>query len=315
MENKIDIIDTVGVEVEEVAETEDAFDAQSVLTEKIGITNMSNEIKNTLDKMTSMVAGDCEEIMDNIVQKYTIEDITNMTDDEIDELLPVDVESSFKTKEEIITFKRDFINLNIESEGAMSKLDEELANIETVMQEHNEEIAEYMAQLNNPYDMLKDSLKTRLEKASTDKERETLEKANEYMGYVYNLKPLIDYVNTNKGRYVRTNFLSNKKSQSIYKKYLHVLGVHGITAQMEKRFLHLEKTYITETKYHEKLNLFIFIVISYIADMNKEDKQLYQSVYILGLYSVLSELYKGTLKDEDKEVLISSIKTVLDAVL
>jgi hypothetical protein len=300
--------------IKDLQETHTEFNVSEVLLEKHNIINTQNEIKKNIADMSKQLAGDASDIIDDIISKYTIEDIEKMSDDEVDKLLDVTADIS---QSALIEFKRDFIILNIKSNKILSDLDKSLEEIDTEIRTHQEDIESYIKEIGDPITLLRNTITKKMSSSeATELEKIEFDKALSYIDKAITLEPLKEYLNSFNGRYTRTNYINEKKSNMIYKKYIHLLGVHGLNIRFEnKNFYNLEKKFLLDEKYLEKDNLFLYIIIEYISSLTREPKRPYQTTFILALYHYISSLFKNDMEEELKSEFIKNIKEVLDIIL
>lgn len=109
-----------------------------------------------------------------------------------------------------------------------------------------------------------------------------------------------------------TKIESEKKAGYIYNRYKDKMRQLGLKNDLVY-LSNLENKFLPE-EYHDRNNLFVFIIMKYISKLsivNGLDKN-NDIVFASQITTNLFLLFKNKLKDEDKELLLTNIKRVLD---
>lgn len=104
-------------------------------------------------------------------------------------------------------------------------------------------------------------------------------------------------------------FLDPSKGQYVYKKYANNIPKLGVTSDIMKRFYNIEELFLNDA-YHPFNNLFIFVVIRFIAYMNVNDKK--DVLYANSLLSKCESLFHHNFESVEGE---DKFKYVIKSIL
>lgn len=188
------------------------------------------------------------------------------------------------------------------------KLCKEIANAKSEQEkrlrspEYKEHRARALAQLEEAVNTAENSTEKRraLEKLNTIKNSDTLDflfdRFNKFSDK--EIKSIVD------------GFLDEKKFEYIWKKYSNNVKYLNISPGTIKRFYHIEEMFLHES-YHPFNNLFLFIVIRFIAYMNPHNNRdmLYANALIVKCDHLVYHRFDSL---EDEESFKTTIKTILN---
>ena len=161
-----------------------------------------------------------------------------------------------------------------------------------------------------------DIMKKEVEKESDEKLKKQMEKKIADMEAAYSLSFLftrIEKFGKKEIENIKDAFFDKAKGSYIIDKYRSKIESFGFKDKLYRYFFNIEETFLPE-EYHDRNNLFVFIIMKYISKLSivKGLDKNNDIVFASQITTNLFLLFKNKLKDEDKELLLTNIKRVLD---
>lgn len=283
-----------------------------------------NNLKKTKENIDSgrkkyLTDEEFEKILHDKIQTLT-EDISNMTLEELKKFNKIDDEHTLieepnmdddtlkEYMQGVFEYMKSADDFNTEVDGLLKEYDdiqEEMDRMveETIEEQANGDVIKY---LRDTIDKLLNIAKENDNKESIVK-FETMQLAFEdsfKLNRIFDLYKKIGVGNT--------KIESEKKAGYIYNRYKDKM--RQLKLKNDLVYLsNLEETFLPE-EYHDRNNLFVFIIMKYISKLsvvNGLDKN-NDIVFASQITTNLFLLFKNKLKDDDKELLLTNIKRVLD---
>lgn len=279
---------------------------QQIMKQKDEIKSSASRIFNGEENTQQILAK---------LSKIEISEIKNLSNEEIDEILTIDgevmgVPADYKGyEEEEYTFKKDILLYALQCEATMDELNKAEEEMDKMISENEEEVKKIL----DSYDgsmigAIRDEIVKKESIATTPelkkKHSEILAAFDDSfeLSRVYNIYKELNVTNT------INDF--NKNFNNVYKQYKTVNKRLGITLDLIK-FGGLETKFLEE-KYHKYPNLFIFIIMKYMAKRNGNMSKHADGVFCSQLCTNLYLLFTDSLEETYKTQLISNITKILD---
>ena len=283
-----------------------------------------NNLKKTKENIDSgrkkyLTDDEFEKILHDKLQTLT-KDISDMSLEELKELNKIDDENTLieepnmdddtlkEYMQGVFEYMKSSDNFNTEIDGLLKEYD----HIQEEMNRLVEESIEEQAQ-GDVIKYLRDTINKLLNIAKENNNKESITKF-ETMQLAFEdsfkLNRIFDlYKRIGVGN---TKIESEKKAGYIYNRYKDKM--RQLELKNDLVYLsNLENKFLPE-EYHDRNNLFVFIIMKYISKLsivNGLDKN-NDIVFASQITTNLFLLFKNKLKDEDKELLLTNIKRVLD---
>lgn len=283
-----------------------------------------NNLKKTKENIDSgrkkyLTDEEFEKILHDKIQTLT-EDISNMTLEELKKFNKIDDEHTLieepnmdddtlkEYMQGVFEYMKSADDFNTEVDGLLKEYDDIQEEMDRMVEETIEEQAngDVIKCLRDTIDKLLNIAKENDNKESIVK-FETMQLAFEdsfKLNRIFDLYKKIGVGNT--------KIESEKKAGYIYNRYKDKM--RQLKLKNDLVYLsNLEETFLPE-EYHDRNNLFVFIIMKYISKLsvvNGLDKN-NDIVFASQITTNLFLLFKNKLKDDDKELLLTNIKRVLD---
>ncbi len=275
------------------------------------LTKQKEEIKT---RMSDIFNGEenVNEILSKL-EKIEIEDIVHLTDEKIDEILTVQGEvmnlpEQHRGEDEYL-FKKDLILYLLQAEAMTKELDNAEDELNKAILENEEEVKAILAQHEGSMiSAIRDEIVSKEPLATNDKLKQTHTGILNAFDDSFELNRIFDIYSTLKVENTINDFKKNFKE--VYNQYTSVNKRLNIAFDLVK-FGGLEKKFLDE-KYQAYPNLFIFIVMKYMAKRNGNLSRHTDGVFCSQLCTNLYLLFTDTLEEQYKTQLLSNITRILD---
>lgn len=283
-----------------------------------------NNLKKTKENIDSgrkkyLTDDEFEKILHDKLQTLT-KDISDMSLEELKEFNKIDDENTLieepnmdddtlkEYMQGVFEYMKSSDNFNTEIDGLLKEYDHIQEEMNRIVEESIEEQAQ-----GDVIKYLRDTINKLLNIAKENNNKESITKF-ETMQLAFDdsfkLNRIFDlYKRIGVGN---TKIESEKKAGYIYNRYKDKMRQLGLKNDLVY-LSNLENKFLPE-EYHDKNNLFVFIIMKYISKLsivNGLDKN-NDIVFASQITTNLFLLFKNKLKDEDKELLLTNIKRVLD---
>lgn len=283
-----------------------------------------NNLKKTKENIDSgrkkyLTDDEFEKILHDKLQTLT-KDISDMSLEELREFNKIDDENTLieepnmdddtlkEYMQGVFEYMKSSDNFNTEIDGLLKEYDHIQEEMNRIVEESIEEQAQ-----GDIIKYLRDTINKLLNIAKENDNKESITKF-ETMQLAFDdsfkLNRIFDlYKRIGVGN---TKIESEKKAGYIYNRYKDKM--RQLELKNDLVYLsNLENKFLPE-EYHDRNNLFVFIIMKYISKLsivNGLDKN-NDIVFASQITTNLFLLFKNKLKDEDKELLLTNIKRVLD---
>lgn len=283
-----------------------------------------NNIKKTKENIDSgrkkyLTDDEFEKILHDKLQTLT-KDISDMSLEELREFNKIDDENTLieepnmdddtlkEYMQGVFEYMKSSDNFNTEIDGLLKEYDHIQEEMNRIVEESIEEQAQ-----GDVIKYLRDTINKLLNIAKENDNKESITKF-ETMQLAFDdsfkLNRIFDlYKRIGVGN---TKIESEKKAGYIYNRYKDKMRQLGLKNDLVY-LSNLENKFLPE-EYHDRNNLFVFIIMKYISKLsivNGLDKN-NDIVFASQITTNLFLLFKNKLKDDDKELLLTNIKRVLD---
>ena len=252
--------------------------------------------------------------LDEKLSAYTIEQIKNLTEDEISSIYQLEdgemeITIDFNgDKGREFEFKRDFLIFMKESSAAMEEIDKEVERLEKMLEENQEEFNKLVAEFGNLSGYIQATLQEKYETA-TGEEKEKIGTMLKAYEHALTLENIYEHYT----KFSTENTISDlyHRADAVYAKYTDVrkqLKVRTDIAQFDN----LELKFLEE-KYHKHPNILLFAIMKYIAYKKDKANRRADGIFLAQLGLNLKSLYTNSFEDEEtKEKFLQGARKVLD---
>lgn len=283
-----------------------------------------NNLKKTKENIDSgrkkyLTDDEFEKILHDKLQTLT-KDISDMSLEELREFNKIDDENTLieepnmdddtlkEYMQGVFEYMKSSDNFNTEIDGLLKEYDHIQEEMNRIVEESIEEQAQ-----GDVIKYLRDTINKLLNIAKENDNKESITKFETMqlafddsfkLNRIFDLYKTIGVCNT--------KIESEKKAGYIYNRYKDKMRQLGLKNDLVY-LSNLENKFLPE-EYHDRNNLFVFIIMKYISKLsivNGLDKN-NDIVFASQITTNLFLLFKNKLKDEDKELLLTNIKRVLD---
>lgn len=297
-------------------------------TNLLSQTNLLESAKDDIENAKITILENKEDcaILDGKVSNLTVDDLKNLTDEEIEKIFTKEDGSTINLQkiyeDDLPSVRREFLKFCVEGEDILTDLDKEIKELNKKINLTNEEI-DRISNIDFVKHM-KDDMQKRLEEFMsidttnmTDKDKRNL--SQRIADYKKSMDVIEDTVLLNNiyDNYKKIgtestlrDYHNKDNSLRFYKKYKNFSKFYGIQTDLT-RFGDLEKKFLSE-KYHKYPNLFLFLVIKYYAYKPTYSFEKFNSVWLVQFNLNIYKLFMNQLDEETKKSLLSNIEKVLD---
>lgn len=281
------------------------------------------EAINEIDKVNKKVIKDNEEdpdksdeiysIIEERIKGYTLDQIDNLTIDEVKELFTIDGE--------LIEFEVDFskTDKNVFMKDLAKYLKVTQINkegLDTLMQEYqeemksfNEELEKIMGDFEDLPSMYRAELRDRVENEENEDRKKILGDMNKMFDYAFSLENVISFYNEIGTKNTLREYQNENLRKNIIEKYNRKVKEIGLRVSIAA-FNNFETKFLDES-YHERNNLFIFSIMKYIANKSNLKRRSPEVQFIVYFGVVMQSLYAESISPKNKETILNSAKNLL----
>lgn len=295
-------------------ELDAAMEAVSTLAKIHDTEKAKQNMQSTLSSLLK-VSDDKVKQLDDVIAKYSLEELEKMTTDEINQLfiidgheLDIDLDIS---SDKIDSFKRDFILYMKRTEIYSAELDASVKELETAMAEHDIEYNELIKKYGSMYLIIKAQMEEILKNPKDEDQELRASVMLKSIESAISLDVILDYIDQFNFENMLNDF--HNRGMAIYKKHKVVLKRLGIKTDIS-RLAGVEELLGFGEEYKEFYNLAMFLVIRYIAYAKNPTKEA-EGMFVSNLALVYRSLVEESMPAEDKERLQSAVKVILDKAL
>lgn len=297
-------------------ENVDALSMLNLKSKLNDVTSLADELKKNNNKLLS----DNEEadFIDSKLEGVTEEDLKAMSDSEIDSFftsddVTVQFRIDFENPQQEKNFKRDFLIYRVQSNKALSDLDNEIAKIKDEIAASQKEFDEIIDSYGNVNNWIRTTIDDKLNSTDDEKKKALYMDIRDNFEYAFNLNNVKEYLNTHRGKCVIPDYGIEKKSMDIYKRYVKVMKRMKVREDLSK-FADVEKKFIGD-EYAQRSNIFMFSIMHFISSHYRDEDLSAFGLFVTQFIINMKNLVLNKFEDEnEKELFISSIKEVIDII-
>lgn len=281
------------------------------------------EAINEIDKVNKKVIKDNEEdpdksdeiysIIEERIKGYTLDQIDNLTIDEVKELFTIDgelieFEGDFSKTDKNV-FMKDLAKYLKETQINKEGLDKLMQEYQEEMKSFNEELEKIMGDFEDLPSMYRAELRDRVENEENEDRKKILEDMNKMFDYAFSLENVISFYNEIGTKNTLREYQNENLRKNIIEKYNRKVKEIGLRVSIAA-FNNFETKFLDES-YHERNNLFIFSIMKYIANKSNLKRISPEVQFIVYFGVVMQSLYAESISPKNKETILNSAKNLL----
>lgn len=281
------------------------------------------EAINEIDKVNKKVIKDNEEdpdksdeiysIIEERIKGYTLDQIDNLTIDEVKELFTIDgelieFEGDFSKTDKNV-FMKDLAKYLKETQINKEGLDKLMQEYQEEMKSFNEELEKIMGDFEDLPSMYRAELRDRVENEENEDRKKILEDMNKMFDYAFSLENVISFYNEIGTKNTLREYQNENLRKNIIEKYNRKVKEIGLRVSIAA-FNNFETKFLDES-YHERNNLFIFSIMKYIANKSNLKRRSPEVQFIVYFGVVMQSLYAESISPKNKETILNSAKNLL----
>ena len=281
------------------------------------------EAINEIDKVNKKVIKDNEEdpdksdeiysIIEERIKGYTLDQIDNLTIDEVKELFTIDgelieFEGDFSKTDKNV-FMKDLAKYLKETQINKEDLDKLMQEYQEEMKSFNEELEKIMGDFEDLPSMYRAELRDRVENEENEDRKKILEDMNKMFDYAFSLENVISFYNEIGTKNTLREYQNENLRKNIIEKYNRKVKEIGLRVSIAA-FNNFETKFLDES-YHERNNLFIFSIMKYIANKSNLKRRSPEVQFIVYFGVVMQSLYAESISPKNKETILNSAKNLL----
>lgn len=281
------------------------------------------EAINEIDKVNKKVIKDNEEdpdksdeiysIIEERIKGYTLDQIDNLTIDEVKELFTIDgelieFEGDFSKTDKNV-FMKDLAKYLKETQINKEGLDKLMQEYQEEMKSFNEELEKIMGDFEDLPSMYRAELRDRVENEENEDRKKILEDMNKMFDYAFSLENVISFYNEIRTKNTLREYQNENLRKNIIEKYNRKVKEIGLRVSIAA-FNNFETKFLNES-YHERNNLFIFSIMKYIANKSNLKRRSPEVQFIVYFGVVMQSLYAESISPKNKERILNSAKNLL----
>ncbi len=298
-------------------ETSKATEILGAMSQINSIKSMKEDIKNYPIKFV----GDKGDSLNEVVKDYTVDELTKMSDEKIDEIYKkaaqlegeedFEIAIDFGDKKKVSEFKKDFLLYIRGMDETMGKLDEQIANIENEIKDHMDTLKELTETFGDISTLLRHNLQEAYDNCPDEEvemKQRMLTRINAFDD-AYNLDRIYNIFSKYGVKGLFGDF--NNRQMAVYERFKNRIDKLKINADITD-FVNLEERFFPEFKDKLPNNIFIFSVIkmfSHNSDCSIHDEGIFISQLMVNLKSLYSDTFPS---EEKKEGFLNAIRRVLE---
>lgn len=281
------------------------------------------EAINEIDKVNKKVIKDNEEdpdksdeiysIIEERIKGYTLDQIDNLTIDEVKELFTIDgelieFEGDFSKTDKNV-FMKDLAKYLKETQINKEGLDKLMQEYQEEMKSFNEELEKIMGDFEDLPSMYRAELRDRVENEENGDRKKILGDMNKMFDYAFSLENVISFYNEIGTKNTLREYQNENLRKNIIEKYNRKVKEIGLRVSIAA-FNNFETKFLDES-YHERNNLFIFSIMKYIANKSNLKRRSPEVQFIVYFGVVMQSLYAESISPKNKETILNSAKNLL----
>lgn len=281
------------------------------------------EAINEIDKVNKKVIKDNEEdpdksdeiysIIEERIKGYTLDQIDNLTIDEVKELFTIDgelieFEGDFSKTDKNV-FMKDLAKYLKETQINKEGLDKLMQEYQEEMKSFNEELEKIMGDFEDLPSIYRAELRDRVENEENEDREKILEDMNKMFDYAFSLENVISFYNEIGTKNTLREYQNENLRKNIIEKYNRKVKEIGLRVSIAA-FNNFETKFLDES-YHERNNLFIFSIMKYIANKSNLKRRSPEVQFIVYFGVVMQSLYAESISPKNKETILNSAKNLL----
>lgn len=281
------------------------------------------EAINEIDKVNKKVIKDNEEdpdksdeiysIIEERIKEYTLDQIDNLTIDEVKELFTIDgelieFEGDFSKTDKNV-FMKDLAKYLKETQINKEGLDKLMQEYQEEMKSFNEELEKIMGDFEDLPSMYRAELRDRVENEENGDRKKILGDMNKMFDYAFSLENVISFYNEIGTKNTLREYQNENLRKNIIEKYNRKVKEIGLRVSIAA-FNNFETKFLDES-YHERNNLFIFSIMKYIANKSNLKRRSPEVQFIVYFGVVMQSLYAESISPKNKETILNSAKNLL----
>lgn len=308
VENAMDLRDSI-VTDDNIKE----FELLNLVAKKKDIASMVETIRSEQRKFIS--DGDLADKIDACLENLSVEDVENLTFDEVKEIFNVDGEDkdmNVKVSDDNadLKFKKDYLIFAKKSADTMTRFDEELEKIEAEMEENRKELDRVISEFGNMSNLIRAKLVDKINTAEDDHKKDLYERLLYAFDCAMTFDNVKKFYSAFRKRQVVGDYKNDKTSNYIARRYKRVLEAYGIRFDLTK-FGNLEKLYLPE-EYHKRPNIFLFSIIKMVSSWNIEDVDRVNGLFLTQFNTNIQNLFYN--KFDSEETKANFIKNIIEVI-
>lgn len=258
------------------------------------------------------------EKVNEAIKQYSLAQLNDMSDDQIDDIytsvgLPTEINVDFKDPKKTKSFKKDFLIHIRQTKLMLDNVDKSMNELETTLSADFEEVNKLLATVGDVETYIQNKLHAELEDEKTSEERKIkLKNVLSYIDDALTLNRIYNYYSGNE-RYkgsVKKGFEQDFIAEKRYSKYKKLCALLGVRTDLTT-YNDLEKTFLPD-KYQKYNNFFLYTIIHYYSYNAEKALPEFDGIFLSQLSTNLKKLFTGKLDETKKELLLESIKKMLD---
>ena len=281
------------------------------------------EAINEIDKVNKKVIKDNEEdpdksdeiysIIEERIKGYTLDQIDNLTIDEVKELFTIDgelieFEGDFSKTDKNV-FMKDLAKYLKETQINKEGLDKLMQEYQEEMKSFNEELEKIMGDFEDLPSMYRAELRDRVENEENEDRKKILGDMNKMFDYAFSLENVISFYKEIGTKNTLREYQNENLRKNIIEKYNRKVKEIGLRVSIAA-FNNFETKFLDES-YHERNNLFIFSIMKYIANKSNLKRRSPEVQFIVYFGVVMQSLYAESISPKNKETILNSAKNLL----
>lgn len=281
------------------------------------------EAINEIDKVNKKVIKDNEEdpdksdeiysIIEERIKGYTLDQIDNLTIDEVKELFTIDgelieFEGDFSKTDKNV-FMKDLAKYLKKTQINKECLDKLMQEYQEEMKSFNEELEKIIGDFEDLPSMYRAELRDRVENEENEDRKKILGDMNKMFDYAFSLENVISFYNEIGTKNTLREYQNENLRKNIIEKYNRKVKEIGLRVSIAA-FNNFETKFLDES-YHERNNLFIFSIMKYIANKSNLKRRSPEVQFIVYFGVVMQSLYAESISPKNKETILNSAKNLL----
>lgn len=289
---------------------------------------INNKVNEPLLKTTGDLFEQVVEYLDVLLDDYTIDQLNELTPEEVEKIYTLDAKSENENAEPItidvdtpegvtdFEMKRDYLVFRKESNDANKEIAESMKELRASLDEYQEEMKTLNEEFGSIESYIIETLNKKIEANVDSPDRiELYTKIRDAYEDGYTLNRLIEYVKSYRGKNILADFLQHERSMKIYNRYIKMNKKLGLNQDIT-RFSGLE-TYIYDAEELKgvRMNIFVFALIHYIADQKYDEIDKIFGVFVSQVIVNIKNVFYNNFPDGDSKFkFIEAVKNIIQII-